>query len=165
MPETKILNVGGVHLPVDIEALETLPVTAGGSTRFDFSFKEIGFSACFEQGDGVDSLVLSGDCGPLPYTAESPPARAGLGQIVVDANSVLGETFCFSRGRIQFKARTTVELPLTATHAVAAVATLLVPAIPYLELIAVYIRPPLALGRPGESAIQPQWRRGGAGNA
>lgn len=157
MSEAIILNLGGTPLPLDIEVLETLPVTAGGVIQFDFVYRDILFAARYEQADGA--LTLAGDCGPLPYTAESPHARAGLGHIVVDANTVLGQTFLFRHNRIFLNASVPVSPPVTATHVISAVATLLVPAIPYLDLIAVYIRPPLAAAKPGESALRPEWRR------
>jgi|AGTN01.1.fsa_nt_gi hypothetical protein len=163
MSEVQTLKPGGNSLPLDIAALESLPVAAGGVARFDFVFRHIRFSASLDPGDGVGSLRLSGDCGPLPFTAESPQARAGLGQIVVEANDVLGRTFGFGGNRIGFEAEIAVAPPLTATHVIAAAATVLVPAIPYLDLIAVYIRPPLAPAPPGESALRPEWRRRAAG--
>lgn len=157
MPEAKILNLGGIPLPLDIDALETLPVAAGGLIQFDFIYRDIRFSARYDQADGM--LALTGDCGPLPYTAESPHARAGLGHIVVDANDVLGQTFRFGHSRILLAASIPVPPPVTATHVIAATAAILVPAIPYLDLIAVYVRPPLAPAKPGESALRPEWRR------
>lgn len=157
MPEAKILNLGGIPLPLDIDALETLPVAAGGMIKFDFVHRDIRFAARYDQADGM--LALTGDCGPLPYTAESPHARAGLGYIVVEANDVLGRTFQFSQSRILLTASTPVMAPVTATHVMAAIAAILVPALPYLDLIAVYIRPPLAPTKPGESALRPEWRR------
>jgi hypothetical protein len=159
MSKTQILKLGGNSLPVDIEALETLPITAGGVTRFDFVFRDIRFSASLDAGEGVGTLRLAGDCGPLPFTAESPQARAGLGHIVVDANNVLGQTFRFAESRIRFEADIPVAPPLTATNVVSAAVAVLVPAIPYLDLIGVYIRPPLAPALPGESALRPEWRR------
>lgn len=158
MGEAKKVTLGGIALPLDIQGLETLPLPPGGIIQFDFSYRHIRFACRYQDSDG-GILRLAGDVGPLPYTAESPAARAGLGQIVVEANDLLGPTFRFSQGRILLIAGEPVARPLIATHVVAAAATILIPATPYLDLIAVYIRPPLAPARPGESALRPEWRR------
>lgn len=160
MAEAKKMTLGGIALPLDIETLETLPVPPGGIIQFDFSYRDIRFTCRYQdENGGGGTLRLAGDVGPLPFSAESPAARAGLAQIVLDANDVLGPTFRFSQGRILLLAGEPVMPPLTATNVVAAAATILVPATPYLDLIAVYIRPPLAKARPGESALRAEWRR------
>lgn len=161
MAEVKKLSLGGFALPLDIESLENLPVPPGGIIQFDFSYRDIRFTCRYQEDDGGGggTLRLAGDVGPLPFTAESPAARAGLGQIVIEANDVLGPTFRFSQGRILLLAGEPVAPPLTATHVVSAAAATLIPAAPYLDLIAVYVRPPLAPARPGESALRAEWRR------
>lgn len=134
MPEaktlTKQLTLGGCALPLDIEALESLPVSPGGIIQFDFSYRQIRFASRYQEGPEGGTLRLAGDLGPLPFTAESPAARAGLGYIVVDANDLLGPTFRFSQGRILLIAGHPVEKPLTATHVLAAAAAILIPATP-----------------------------------
>lgn len=159
MAEAKKFTLGGIALPLDVKSLETLPLSPGGLIQFDFTWRQIRFTCRYQEGLDGGTLRIAGDVGPLPYTAESPAARAGLGQIAVDANDVLGPTFRFSQGRILMIAAEPVQRPLTATHVVAAAATILLPATPYLDLIAVYVRPPLAPSRPGESALRPEWRR------
>ena len=47
---------------------------------------------------------------------------------------------------------------MTVTNPIAAVAAALIPAVPYLDLIAVYIRPPMAPARRGEPALRREWR-------
>lgn len=158
MADIKKLNMGGFALPLDIEGLETLPVPAGGIIQFDFSYRHIRFTCRYQHAEGGGTLRLAGDVGPLPYTAESPAARAGLAAIIADANDLLGATFRFSQGRILLAGGEPVAQPLTATHVVAAAATIVIPATPYLDLIAVYVRPPLAPARPGESALRREWR-------
>lgn len=159
MADAKHLTMGGIALPLDIDSLETLPVPPGGVIQFDFAYRQIHFACRYQEGAAGGTLRLAGDVGHLPFTAESPAARAGLAQIVAEANDVLGSTFRFSQGRILMVAGEPVQRPLTATHMVAAAATILIPATPYLDLIAVYVRPPLAPARPGESALRPEWRR------
>lgn len=159
MVAAKKVNLGGITLPLDIDGLETLPVSPGGIIQFDFAWRHIRFVCCYQEGEDGGMLRLDGDVGPLPFTAESPAARAGLGQIVAAANDVLGSTFHLSQGRILLAAGEKVQRPLTATHVVAAASSILIPVLPYLDLIAVYIRPPMAPARPGESALRPEWRR------
>lgn len=171
MSEAKQLNLGGTFLPMDIEAIETLPVTAGGTIQFDFAYRNIRFVARYQDNEaGHDgearqdnatggALKLVGDLGPLPFTAESPAARTGLGFIVVHANDLLGSTFRFTNSRILLSTVVDVARPVTATNVISAVASVLIPAAPYLDLIAVYVRPPLAPARPGESALRPEWRK------
>lgn len=159
MAEAKKFTLGGVSLPLDIESLETLPFSPGGIIQFDFTWRQIRFTCRYQDEAERGILRVAGDVGPLPYTAESPAARAGLSHIVNEANDVLGPTFRFSQGRMLMVAGEPVQRPVTATHVVATAATILLPATPYLDLIAVYVRPPLAPARPGESALRPEWRR------
>lgn len=159
MAEAKKFTLGGVALPLDLEGLETLPVSPGGIIQFDFSWRQVRFTCRYQDASEGGTLRIAGDVGPLPYTAESPAARAGLAHIVIEANDVLGPTFRFSQGRILMVAGEPVQRPVTATHVVATAATILLPATPYLDLISVYVRPPLAPARPGESALRPEWRR------
>lgn len=157
MPDAQQLSLGGIALPLDFEALESLPVAPGGAIQFDFAYRQVPFVCRYDEASGT--LRLAGDVGPLPFTAESPAARSGLGHIVVDANDLLGPTFRFSQGRILLSGATPVPKPLTATHVIAAAAAILIPATPYLDLISVYVRPPLAPHKPGESPLRPEWRR------
>ncbi len=161
MPDAKMLTLGGIALPMDIEAMETLPMAPGGTIQFDFAYRDVRFAVRYREADGIGTLILAGDLGPLPFTAESPAARAGIGHVVVHANDALGPTFCFRNNRIEMHVEgVPVAHPVTATNIIAAIAAVLVPATPYLDLIAVYIRPPLAPARPGDSALRPEWRRG-----
>jgi len=161
MAQAKVLSLGGIALPLDIEALEALPMAEGGTIQFDFAFRHIRFVAHYQETDGKGVLKLVGDLGPLPFTAESPAARAGLGHIVVDANDALGSTFRFADNRIALQVDDIpVPRPVTATHIIAAIAAILVPTTPYLDLIAVYVRPPLAPAKPGEPSLRPEWRKG-----
>lgn len=159
MSHPKHVVVGGLCLPLDVEALKSLPVEPGGVMTFDFAFRSIRFAVRYEEGPDGGSLRLVGDLGPMPFTAESPAARAGLAAIVLEAADLLGPSFRQAEGRILLGREITIDRPATASKLIAAVAGILVPAIPYLDLIAVYIRPPLALSAPGERALRPEWRR------
>lgn len=154
---------GGLGPPLDVEALEALPVDAGGLIQFDFAFRSIRFVARYQEhpaeGGSGGRLKLAGDVGPVPFTAEAPAARAGLAQIVLDAADLLGPSFRFIDGRIVLANQFDIEHPVTASKLISVAARFLVPAIPYLDLIAVYLRPPLAPHQPGEAALRPEWRR------
>lgn len=163
MSEPKTLKFGGQTLPIDLAAF--VSVEAGALSRklapikFDFVYADIRFVCRCEDTGEILALKLIGDVGPLPFTAESPHGRMALNAIIDEANSVLGPVFKIGRGRILLGHDCTLPRPLTATVLVAAAAAFLVPARPYLDLIAEVIRPPLAPSKPGESSVRPGWRR------
>ncbi len=159
MPDRKHVVIGGLCLPLDVEALESLPVDPGGLIQFDFAYQNIRFAVRYAEGETDGILKIVGDVGPLPFSAEAPAARAGLVQIVLAANDVLESRFRLVDGRILLGAETNIDRPVTATKLIAAVAAALITAQPYLDLISVYIRPPLAAAAPGEAALRPEWRR------
>ena len=97
---SKHLNVGGFCLPLDIEALEALPVNPGGEFQFDFTFHDIRFAIRYEDLNDHGALRIVGDVGPMPYSAESPAARSGLHQIIRAANDVLEARFRVTQGRV-----------------------------------------------------------------
>jgi hypothetical protein len=159
MSEIKHVVIGGMCLPLDVEALESLPINPGGVIQFTFLFANISFAARYDEGERGGRLRLVGDVGPLPYSAESPEARAGLAQIIRAANDVLGPCFRTAQGRILLGADEQIAHPVTAVSLISRVAASLIPATPYLDLISVYVRPPLEKARPGTSAVRPEWRR------
>lgn len=159
MPDPKHVVIGGLSVPLDVEALESLPVNPGGLIQFDFSHRHILFAIRYQEQETDGLLRIVGDAGPLPFSAEAPAARAGLVQIMLEANDVLGHRFRLADGRILLGAEMIIDRPVTATKLIGAVAQVLVPAIPYLDLIAVYIRPPLAPAAPGQPALRPEWKR------
>lgn len=165
MSNTNAFTLAGVTLPLDIDAVleeaEAPPLSLkDGPVAFDFGFRFVRFAARLERQGEFTGLRMAGDLGPLPFSAESPAARAGLTRIVEAGNSVLGAgTFRVAQGRILLGGDMVMPSPPTAVSLVSAVARFLVPATPYMELIAMYIRPPLAPARPGESAVRPEWRR------
>ncbi|CAA7626787.1 conserved hypothetical protein [Candidatus Terasakiella magnetica] len=165
MSKTKSFTLGGKTLPIDLhtawDAEDGKPLSVGdGEVQFDFDFRDIRFvGRCREIGDHAQ-LKLVGDVGPMPFSAESPAARQGLGQIIEAANLHMGgENFRTSQGRILLGNDLTFPAPITATGLVTAVSLFLLPALPYLELVAMYIRPPLAPAKRGESAVRLEWRR------
>lgn len=133
---------------------------ADGVTQFDFRYRDIRFVGRVEVDHGSVTLRVVGDVGPMPYSAESTQARAGLTRICAVANEQLAKArLRVAQGRILLGVDIQLETPPTATALVSAIAEFLLSARPYLELIAVYLRPPLAPARSGETALQPEWRK------
>lgn len=156
-PDTLI--IGGICLPLDLEQMESLPLHPGGVVQFDFVHRGIRFGIRYGEEAGGTHVRLVGDVGPMPFSAEAPAARAGLGQIIMAANDALGPVFRLVDGRILLGTEFTVEAPLTAIRLISGVARALIPAIPYLDLIAVYLRPPMDGPNPGRGGLRPEWRR------
>lgn len=165
MSKSNAFSLGGMALPLDIDAVleeaEAPPLSLGdGPVAFDFGFRFVRFAGRLEQGGSSAQLKLVGDLGPMPFSAESPAARAGLARIVDAGNAVLGlGSFRINQGRILLGGEIAVAAPVSAVRLISAVTRFLAPAIPYMELVAMYVRPPLAPARPGESAVRPEWRR------
>lgn len=165
MSKSNAFSLGGMSLPLDIDAVlegaEAPPLSLGdGPVAFDFGFRFVRFAGRMEQDGASVQLKLVGDLGPMPFSAESPAARAGLARIVDAGNAVLGGgSFRINQGRILLGGELFVATPVSAVRLVSAVTRFLAPAIPYMELIAMYVRPPLAPARPGESAVRPEWRK------
>jgi hypothetical protein len=158
MPDPKHIAIGGICLPLDVEALEGLPVDPGGVIQFTFIYADICFAARYEAGDEAGRLKVVGDVGPLPFSAESPQARAGLMQIVTAATDHLGPVLHRLHGRISLIHESRVEHPVTAISLISAIARIVLPARPYLDLISVYVRPPMEPARPGLSPVRQEWR-------
>jgi hypothetical protein len=165
MSKAKTFTLGGKPLPADIHTVWTEDsgqslAVGDGITLYDFAFRDIRFAGRLEQGGGHAQVRLAGDLGPMPYSAESPSARLGIARIVEAANAHLGDgTFRISQGRILLGNDLEIPAPVDATRLVTAMVRFLVPALPYLELIAIYMRPPLTPAKPGESQLRPEWRR------
>jgi hypothetical protein len=166
MSKSNAISLGGMTLPLDIDAVleeageDAVLATEGAPVAFDFSFRFVHFAVRLEQAGSVAHLRMVGDLGPLPFSAESPAARSGLSRIVEAGNADLGAaTFRVNQGRILLGGEVDVATPVSAVGLVTALIRFLAPAIPYLELIAMYVRPPLAPSRKGESAVRPEWRR------
>lgn len=169
MSKAKSFTLGGKALPLDMDSVlgeaDAPPLSLGdGAIAFDFGFRFVRFAGKMEETGGIAHLKLVGDLGPLPFSAESQAARAGLLRIVDAGNGVLGAgRFRVTQGRILLGGDLALPMPVSAVGLVSEVAKFLAPATPYMELIALYIRPPLAPSRPGESAVRPEWRRAAKG--
>lgn len=146
-------------IPADLAAMEVLPLNSAGLFQCDFVYRDIHFAARYEGKDESGHMRLAGDVGPMPFSAESPAARAGLARIIVRANDHLGPVFRLVHGRVTMGGGRDLAGPVTPSDLMAAVAAILIPAVPYLDLMAMYVRPPLAPTKAGESAVRPEWRR------
>ncbi len=165
MSKTKTFSLGGKALPIDIHTVwvdgDGQQLSVGdGVTRFDFACRGIRFVCRLEQAEGRARLALRGDLGPLPFSAESPAARFGLIRIADAACEALGSAvFRIDGGRLILGSDFDIPVPVTAVGLMSAVTLFLVPLMPYMEIIAIYLRPPLEPCKPGESAVRPEWRK------
>lgn len=152
------LVVGNQILPLDIHAVAAdaagnlLEISWNGPIGFRFDYLGWEIAARLLE-DGPASLVLTANLGPMPFTAEARGERADLQAIVDAANASLGPRLeVTAERRIVLTASGGVDVPLTAVSLIAAVARMLLPVTPYLELLAVFLRPAGGGG--------PAWRRG-----
>ncbi|MBI5163803.1 MAG: hypothetical protein HY985_07865 [Magnetospirillum sp.] len=164
MPENKSVLIGGKPIPIDLNDLRVAGVqalsTVDGPVHFDFAYRDVRVAGRYnESGGNTAVLKVVADLGPMPFTAESPHARTTLAQIVDHANALLGPILKVVQGRILLGSEVAIAAPASATQLVTAFARVLIPAVPYLDLVSLVVRPPLAAARPGESALRPQWRR------
>ncbi len=128
---------------------------ADGDLRFDFVYRDIAFG-CHPADDGaMAALVLDGDIGPMPFSAESASARAELQQVLDAGNAHLGEGLGIVDGRIHLTGRLEIAAPAGTIRRIAAIACFLLRWKPYLDTIAVFVAP--AAG-PGDARLRPGWR-------
>ncbi|PKU23734.1 hypothetical protein [Telmatospirillum siberiense] len=141
-----------------------LPFDEGGDAelierrdfKFRFAYREIPFFAHFRA--DASRIEVSGDVGPMPFSAESSLARIELQTVLDAANAHLGETFLIREGRIGLVGGASVSLPVTAVGLITALTLLLIKLRPYLETIEVFLLPPGEARASGETALRPGWR-------
>lgn len=164
MPDPRHITFCGQPLPVDISTLVETETAALGLTlepiQFDFTYRDIRVACrCEDSAGETATLKLVGNAGVMPFTAESPLARAAIQQIVLAANDALGRPlFRLAHGHILLGSEAPLPRPVSATKLVSAIVAFLIPARPYLDIIAEVVRPPLA---PGDGGLRPEWRRRG----
>ena len=161
MPFKSLLAHG--DLPLD---LHSLAITEHGElvwrakpAPINFSFVYGGIRFAASLAEEIDAkrghLKLVGDVGPMPFSAESVSARASLVAIIEAANDSLGGVFKVSReNRILLGHEFELAAPVTAVGLIEAVAGFLLGAVAYLDCIGVFLHL-----RPGESTLNPVWRR------
>lgn len=155
------LMLGDYRLPFDIGALAGADAVGTARRRFPFGFiiQSIPFAAHFEEEGQTAHIDLTGEIGPMPFTAESAAARANLQAILDAANAQLGRVFRVSDGTIELVGRTSLEVPVTAVGLVSAIVGVLLPVKPYLDCINLILAPPCEERSRGESRLRPAWRR------
>lgn len=126
--------------------------TTTGPTDFSFVYRGIQFTGRRNDAEENCALHLVGDMAPLPYSAEAPVARVGISAIVMHANTLLGPRFRIVDQRIQIACAIPTGKAPSTSATVAAVAALLIPLSPYLDLLDVYLLP-------GGAGIRPEWLR------
>jgi len=113
--------------------------------EFSFEYQGVVFQVVASPKDQGTSIRFRAILGNLPYTSEHPVARRHATMIIYAASKVLG-------GRVRLSSRQHIALiddiwvsePMTPVLLLSQAAKLLVGAKPYLELLAVYVRPPMA---------------------
>lgn len=149
------------ELPLELRALVGRD-GAGGDVLgldFTFTFMSVAFNGRFESGQGGGTLTLSATLGPLPFSAESPAARAALLAIVDAAGRHLGAFHIAPGGKIALASRIPMTAPVSADALIAAIVAALVRWKPYFTVIFAYLVPPDETA-PGTSRVRSSWRRG-----
>lgn len=158
------LIIGDRRLPLDIHSLavDEQGTMVGAERRnftFRFSYRQILLSAQFCDGGDAARIDLSGDVGPMPYSAESALARAELQSVLDAANGDLGDVFRVVNNRILLVGRLHVANPVTAVGLVHGIVTFLLPVKPYLETVDVFLAPAGEGATGTERSLRPAWRR------
>lgn len=157
------LILGGQKLPIDLHHLgvaEDGHVVGPqcGTFGFHFVWRNIKFTAQFQDDDGQARLDLSADLCPIPFTAESPQARIDLKAIVSTANGTFGPVLHYRQGKVVLHQMMGVVLPVTAVGLVTALAGFLLKIAPYLDCISTVMAPPLELPK-DTPRLRPAYRR------
>lgn len=121
-----------------------------GPVNFSFQYKGFLFAGRTETAQEGTRLRLHAHLGNLPYSAESGYARANAAAIVAAASRKLGGRVVVSPSqRIFLIDEREFDQPLTPVLLVTTTTRLVLEAKPYLELLAVVVKPPA----PGRRAV------------
>ncbi|MBI4969176.1 MAG: hypothetical protein HZC25_13755 [Rhodospirillales bacterium] len=119
-----------------------------GPVRFQFDYKGMTFDGVLDDRPDSAQLTLSLDFGPLPFSAKSPQARFNLARVMEVAKEKVGSDLSLSKDEeILFSRTVNLEPPVSAASLVTAIATAILPAEPFLELVAT-LMPKKALRTP-----------------
>jgi hypothetical protein len=145
MPITHHLPSGTEKLPIPLQRLKIdadgnlVHQSVDGPVRFEFSFRDIAFTAQFEERDGAAQLRLVGDLGNLPFSAEARIARHNILAIVKAANQVTGESFYVTeQGRLLLRRAAMLENPVTGPGLITGVVSALHMINEYLDLVMMF---------------------------
>ena len=142
--------------PVDLQALASGGETGKDGVDFTFTYLSLPLS-CHCKGDGGKAVLsVSSLIGPIPYTAESLPARNAVLAIVEAANNDLGDVFSIIDGKIMMQREFTFFTKVNIANLVAALTGALVPLKPYIKTFGRYIILP-AEGK-GAGKVRSIWR-------
>jgi len=158
MAEAKKISLAGIQLPLDVNALEAVPAFSKRSVKFFFTYRHIRFAACFEDDGQHCHMKIVGDAGIMPFSAESPVARAHMTRILRAGGSRLGGALREVGGRIVVGRDIQMDRPITGVLVMTGLTRALLPLVPYLDLLSTYVRPPMEPSRAGERSIRPEWR-------
>ncbi|GHU04946.1 hypothetical protein FACS1894205_4050 [Alphaproteobacteria bacterium] len=151
------LFAGDPQLLIDLPSLALDDRAGEAGLNFAFTYLSVPLS-CHCAGDGKKAtLSVSAVIGPVPYTAESIPARNALLAIIGAANDNLGEVFSVVDGKIVLKRDFVFFTQVNIANLVAALVGAVAPLRPYIETFARYIVLP-AEGK-GAGKVRPAWRR------
>lgn len=149
------------ELTIPFEEKDGVETIGRRDFNFRFSYRRIPFTAHFRTDGDASRIDVSGDVGPMPFSAESPLARIELQTVLDAANAHLGRAFLVQGGRIRLAGAAPVARPVGAVGLITALTLLLLKWRPYLETIEVFLLPPDERRLAGEAALRPGWRRVG----
>jgi hypothetical protein len=142
---TTHLPSGAETLPIPLQRLKIdadgklVHQSVDGPVRFEFSFRDIAFTAQFEERDGAAQLRLVGDLGNLPFSAEGRIARHNILAIVKSANQVTGDSFHVTeQGRLLLRRAAMLENPVTGSGLITGVISALHMINAYLDLVMMF---------------------------
>lgn len=105
--------------------------------RFAFAYKDVHFVAQAERRPHQGVLLLQGDLGHMPFTAEGPGRRADIQMILATTRNLsFGSIAPTSDQRIRLTAECPMNGPLTPVSVLSAVTAVLMRAGPWLDLFA-----------------------------
>lgn len=116
----------------------------GGPLQFGFSYRGIPFVVRALANDLGTDVSIVASLGTLPYSAEDPERRATALTIIQAAARDLGGRIRLSdKQRIELVEAEHLDVPLTPSVLLTRTARLVLGAKPYLELLALVVRPPV----------------------
>lgn len=117
---------------------------ADGRLDFGFRYRGIPFVVRAEAGDLGTDMYIVASLGNLPYSAEDPERRATALAILAAATADLGGQIRLTpKQRMELVEHVRLDVPLTPSVLLTHTARLVLRAKPYLELLALVVKPPI----------------------
>lgn len=146
MQSTHVAYIAKQPIPIEFN---TIVVREDGSVEryspgrpvaFQFAFLGIPFTAHTQTEDDHPILHLSGEVGPVPYSAESIPVRRATHAILRATWSLPHvRLVAWPAGRIRATGRIPLSRPLTPVALISAVASVMLDLRPYLDLLGEFL--------------------------